>query len=534
MRFIFISLFSFICVIHSWACEGTCQASVKEVASCANNSSIETQSISPCVFVVFGAAGDLTARKLLPAIYNLAYDQLLSEFAVIGFARDENTHESFRKKMEEAINQFSRTKLQDLAFWTHFKNKIFYHQFEFENDEGYETLKNFLLQIDQGFGTQGNRIFYLATPPSYFPMIVAKLKEHRLIYEINDHQVPWSRVMIEKPFGYDIDSALQLQESISHFLDESQTYRIDHYLGKEGVQNLLALRFENGIFEPIWNHDYIDNIQITLAEEIGIGSRARFWEETGALRDLFQNHLMQLLVLIAMELPFDLKPNSIHREKIRVLEAIRPFSLLGMKNDVIRGQYGPGVIKGSRVLGYREEKGVLLTSIIETFVALKLFIDNERWRGVPFYIRGGKRLCKQTTEIAITFKQNSLSQDSNPNVLFIRIQPNAGIFLKIKSKVPGLHNNLQSIVFGYQPDAAFSKSSPEAYERMIFDCIRGDDSLFVKAEEQIAAWRLLTPILNDWKKHIPYNFPNYEAGTWGPEAADQILDQGHQWQLLEN
>ncbi len=532
MHDILILLFLFICGIHLSACEEDCQALSKECVSF-TNSSVHAQSISPCVFVVFGATGDLTARKLLPAIYNLAYEGSLSEFALVGFARGENTHEGFRKKMEEALNQFSRTKPVDPVFWNHFKSKVFYHRSEFENDAGYESLKFFLTQLDQKFGTQGNRIFYLATQPSYFPKIIAKLKEHGLIDEINSHSQAWSRVMIEKPFGYDLESALQLQKQISQFLDESQIYRIDHYLGKEGVQNLMALRFENRIFEPIWNCQEIDNIQITLAEEIGIGSRARFWEETGTLRDVFQNHLMQLLALIAMELPIDFNSDSIHREKIRVLEAIRPFPVLEIKKYVIRGQYGPGWIKDSRVLGYREEKGVSTTSTVETFAALKLFIDNDRWKGVPFYIRGGKRLPKQTTEIAITFKQPFVFQDQYSHVLFIRIQPNAGIFLKTKSKVLGLYNDLQPLVFGYQPDGAFGQSSPEAYERIIFDCIRGDDSLFVKIEEQMAAWRLLTPVLNDWKKHVPHDFPNYEAGTWGPKAADHMLNLGQQWQLLE-
>lgn len=555
MHFIVIFLLSFVFGINSLICDESCHTSANEVnfeppltyLQCLNSNILVQSKLtnttsevihphctSPCVFVVFGATGDLTARKLLPAIYNLAYDGSLSKFAVIGFARSENTHVSFRKNMEEAIEQFSRIKPRDLAFWNHFKNQIFYHQSEFENDEDYENLKRFLSQIDQELGTQGNRIFYLATQPSYFLTIITKLKKYGLIYEVDGYQIPWSRVIIEKPFGYDLDSALQLQEQISQLLDESQVYRMDHYLGKEGVQNLLTLRFENGIFEPLWNHHYIDNIQITLAEEIGIGSRAQLWEETGTLRDVFQNHLMQLLALIAMEVPADLAPDSIHKGKIQVLEAIRPFPLIEMENYVIRGQYGPGVIKGSRVVGYREELGVLPTSTVETFAALKLFIDNERWKGVPFYIRGGKRLAKQTTEIAITFKANPLFQNSNSNILFIRIQPNAGIFLQTKSKVPGLHNDLRSVVFGYQPDVVFGRSSPEAYERMLFDCIKGDDSLFVKAEEQIMAWRLLMPVLNHWKKQTPNDFPNYEAGTWGPKAADQMLiNQGHQWQLLE-
>jgi glucose-6-phosphate 1-dehydrogenase len=492
-----------------------------------------SQTPSPCVIVIFGATGDLTARKLVPALYHLAYDKHLSEkVAIVGFARGENTHEGFREKMGNAMDQFSRTKPKNLSFWNQFKNKIFYHRSEFESDEGYDRLRKFLTQMDQELGTQGNRIYYLATQPSYFPTIIAKLKEHHLIYEGNHHSDSWSRIIIEKPFGYDLDSAVQLQQQISQHLAESQIYRMDHYLCKEGVQNLFTFRFENGLFEPIWNHHHIDNIQITLAEEIGIGSRARLWEESGALRDIFQNHLMQLLALIAMEPPTHLNAKSIHQAKIQLLKAIRPFSPSKMEEEIVRGQYDSGMVQGTQVIGYREEKGVSAISPVETFVALKLFIDNERWQGVPFYIRGGKRLAKQTTEIAITFKKNALAQEQN--VLFIRIQPHAGIFLKTLAKVPGLQDRLQTLVFGYKPDVVFSTSSPEAYERGIFDCVRGNDHLFVSAEEQFAAWRLLTPILDYWKLHTPTNFPNYKAGTWGPVAADQILlNHGHQWQVLE-
>jgi glucose-6-phosphate 1-dehydrogenase len=494
----------------------------------------DSQDVSPCVVVVFGATGDLMARKLLPAIYQLAYEGYLSEhFAMVSFARAKNTHESFRDRMERALQQFCRTQPYDREFWNHFKHQIFYHCSEFENEQGYEKLKVFLAQIDQEFGTKGNRIYYLATAPSYFPIIIEQLSQHHLIDENKGQNTPWSRVIIEKPFGYDLHSATQLQQQISQFLAENQVYRMDHYLGKEGVQNLLAFRFKNHLFEPMWNNQHIDHVQITLAENIGIGLRARFWEETGALGDLLQNHLMQLLALIAMEPPDHVNSASIHQEKIRLLNAIRPFPPLEIENCAVRGQYGPGIIEEEKVPAYIEEKGVAPTSPTETFVAIKLFIDNERWKGVPFYIRGGKRLAKQTTEIAITFKQGPLS--SEPNVLFFRIQPRAGVFLKILSKVPGLHDHLQPLLFGYQPETVFGEVSPEAYERMILDCIRGNDHLFVRADEQIAAWRLLTPLLNYWRTHIPEDFPNYEAGSWGPCAADlMLLKQGHQWQILEN
>jgi glucose-6-phosphate 1-dehydrogenase len=490
----------------------------------------------PCVIVIFGATGDLTARKLFPAIYHLAHEGYLAkQTAVVGFARGNHTSERFAEQMSQALDRFSRTKPKDEVFWDQFKDHIFYHQSEFEDDLAYQRLQQLLAKIDEEMGTQGNRVYYLATPPNDFLPIVEKLSQHRLIYDPQRVNGKWSRVLIEKPFGYDLDSAIELQEQLSKYLAESQIYRIDHYLGKEGVQNLLTLRFENALFEPLWNHQYIDNIQITLAEDIGIGSRASFWEKTGSLRDVFQNHLMQLLAIVAMEVPPHLDAASIRAERIKVLNAIRPFSLSQIESDVIRGQYASGIIQGVAVPGYREEKNVADKSPVETFVAARLFIDNPRWRGVPFYIRAGKRLAKQVTEIAITFKKSPFSSHQEPNVLFIRIQPHPGIFLRTISKVPGLHKFIQPVVFGYQPDAVFGQSSPEAYEKLISDCIRGDSQLFVAVEEQLAAWRLLTPILEYWKDHAPTDFPNYEAGTWGPSAADHMLMQnGHQWQLLEN
>lgn len=492
---------------------------------------------APCVIIVFGATGDLTARKLLPAIYNLAHeDHLSSHTAVVGFARGGYTDKTFRKQMAEAIDQFSSTHAKDVDFWNQFENRIFYNQSDFEQDQGYENLQKLLLKIDQDFGTQGNRIFYLATQPSYFSTIIKKLEEHQLIYDSKRSNEKWSRVIIEKPFGNDLDSAINLQEDIIKYLDESQVYRMDHYLGKEGVQNLCTLRFESALFEPLWNCEHIDNVQITLSEDIGIGSRASFWENTGSLRDVLQNHLMQLLAIIAMEPPSSHDAIEIHKEKIKALNAIRPFPLAEMNNYVIRGQYGRGNIRGISVPGYKEEKGVSDNSSAETFIAAKIFIDNSRWRDVPFYIRGGKRLAKQTTEIVITFKNpNPSIEQTASNVLFIRIQPNAGIFLKALSKVPMLDKNVKPIVFGYNPDAYFEKTSPEAYEKLFYDCIRGDNSLYVQGEEQLAAWRLLTPVLDYWKAQPNENVLNYEAGTWGPSAADQMLQEnGHQWQLLEN
>jgi glucose-6-phosphate 1-dehydrogenase len=481
----------------------------------------------PCVIVVFGATGDLSSRKLFPAFYHLAKERHLSENTVlVGVARKDLNHSLFRQQIDEAIGQFSRTTPIDNSFWELIKNKVFYHQAEFDKREGYENLQKFLAEIDTKFGTQGNRIYYLATPPSYFSTIVDQLHQQGLIYDPSDSK--WSRVIIEKPYGTDFDSAIDLQEKISSRLHESQVFRIDHYLGKEGVQNLFALRFENHLFEPLWNHQHVDNIQITLSEDIGIGSRGNLWEETGALRDFFQNHLMQLLAIVAMEPPPELTAEGIHEEKMKVFKAIRPFSLKEIDRYVIRGQYDAGRINGNQVIGYRQEKGVSETSNSETYVAAKIFVDNERWKGIPFYIRGGKRLPKQTTEIVVTFKAKP---NKASNVLFIRIQPNTGIFFKILTKVPGLHTErTKSILFGHTLDS----TSPDAYEKLIYDSIRGDKSLFVDVNEQLAAWQLLTPILQHWQTYPPDNFPNYHSGSWGPEEADKMVrENGHQWELLE-
>ncbi|MBA2726931.1 MAG: glucose-6-phosphate dehydrogenase [Parachlamydiaceae bacterium] len=477
----------------------------------------------PCVVVLFGATGDLTTRKLLPALYNLAKEGHLSDNTVIvGYARRGLSNDTFREQMEKAIDQFSRSKLGDRTFWDEFKNIIIFHKGEFDNDSDYEDLDKLLSKIDDDYGTSGNRIYYLATQPSYFPKIIDNLHKHKLIYEPSDTK--WSRVLIEKPFGDSLQTAIDLQKHISTRLHENQTYRIDHYLGKEGVQNLLALRFENRIFEPIWNHEQIDNIQITLSEDIGIGTRGNFWEETGALRDFFQNHLMQLLAIVAMEPPQELNAESIHIEKIKALKAVRPIAPQDFDRFVIRGQYG----EGSNILGYRQEQAVSKTSNVETFMAATLFIDNERWKDVPFYIRGGKRLPKQLTEVAVTFK----SQSGKPaNTLFIRIQPDMGVFFRILSKTPGIAiDKVEPVTFGFTLSSSFSTPSPDAYEKLFHASILGDKSLFVDPQEQIIAWQLLTPVLQHWNSISPLDFPNYSPGSWGPDAAEKMLhENGHQW-----
>jgi glucose-6-phosphate 1-dehydrogenase len=492
----------------------------------------------PCILVIFGATGDLTARKLMPALYNLARDgQLPAHFVCVGFARREKTNEQFRKEMHEAVNKFSRVKPVDENLWTNFSQQLFYHQSEFDTDEGYEKLRNLLQGFDASFGTKGNRVFYLSTQPSYFPDITARLSKHGLIYPTKE-TASWSRVIIEKPFGHDLASALELQDTITQYLNESQIYRIDHYLGKETVQNILVLRFANTIFESLWSNSHIDHVQITAAEDIGIGTRGSFWEEAGMLRDIVQNHMMQLLSLVAMEPPNSLQANAIRNEKVKVLEAIRPFPAEEIDLHAIRGQYAPGFVNGKEVKGYREEDNVARDSSVETYVALKLFIDNWRWAGVPFYLRAGKRLAKRATEIAITFKNapgllfQTPQNRNNPNVLVIRIQPDEGVSLAMNCKIPGLPSPLLPVKMDFRYGSYFGITPPDAYERLICDCMAGDSTLFARSDEVMASWQLFTPLLRHWAEKRP-QFPNYVSGSWGPVAADAMLARdGHQWRLL--
>lgn len=497
-----------------------------------------SKTAAPCVMVIFGATGDLTGRKLLPAIYNLAREgELPAHFACVGFARRDKTNEIFRKEMFDAVNKYSRVKPVDNTIWEGFQEQIFYHKSEFHEDNGYEELRRFLNELDRKFGTKGNRVFYLSTQPSFFPLIIEKLHAHGLIYDPADKN-RWSRVIIEKPFGHDLTSAVELQQHISKFLDESQIYRIDHYLGKETVQNLLTFRFSNPIFESVWNNRYIDHIQITLSEEIGIGTRGHFFEEAGMLRDIVQNHMMQLLSLVAMEPPTNLTAHSIQDEKVKVMESIRPFPLQNIDLHVVRGQYSSGYIDGLPVRGYRQEDNVPPTSNVETYVALQLFIDNWRWTGVPFYLRAGKRLPKRATEIAIIFKEApswlflQSGRRIHRNILVIRIQPDEGIAFKMNCKVPGLNGPIQPVKMDFRYGSYFGLAPPEAYERLLCDCMSGDSTLFARSDEVLSSWKLLTPVLEHWQKTAA-DFPNYSAGTWGPGAADSMLTQeGGQWRLI--
>jgi glucose-6-phosphate 1-dehydrogenase len=499
----------------------------------------QSRTIDPCIIVIFGATGDLTGRKLSPALYNLGREGMLpANFATVGFARREKTDAQFREEIKKDISTFSRVKPIDETFWKNFEQKLFYHKSEFDDDQGYKALDSLLKDLDTKLGTRGNRVFYLSVQPKFFPMIIEKLKKHGLIY---DHGDPgkWSRVIIEKPFGHDLESAEELQKEISKYLDESQTYRIDHYLGKETVQNILVFRFANSIFEPMWNYKHIDHVQITVAEEIGIGSRGHFYEEEGLLRDVLQNHMMQLLSLVAMEPPVSLSGSAIRDEKVKVVQAIRPLSTDDFMNTAIRGQYGPGFIDGKEVIGYRQEKDVSPNSNIETYTALRLFIDNWRWAGVPFYLRGGKRLPKRGTEIAIIFKDapGVLFQQGNkrhdPNLLAIRIQPDEGISLRINCKVPGPSSPIQPVKMDFRYGSYFGGSPPEAYERLIWDCMQGDSTLFARSDEVAASWKIFTPLLKYWAANAPVGFPNYASGTWGPKKADEMIQRDNRsWRIL--
>lgn len=495
------------------------------------------RTLDPCILVIFGATGDLTARKLLPAIYNLGKEGLLPpQLVVVGFARRPKDHETFRKEMYQKVQEFSRTKPVDPTFWKTFQEKLFYFCSEFDQEQGYVKLKQFLLELDAKGGTRGNRLFYLSVQPKYFPLIIEKLSQTQHIYPSDDPS--FSRVIIEKPFGKDLTSAKQLQENIQKHLHENQIYRIDHYLGKETVQNILVFRFANSIFESLWNYKHIDHIQITVAEELGIGTRGNFFEEEGLLRDVMQNHIMQLLSLVAMEPPSNLSADSIRDEKVKVLQSIRPLSFFDLENEVVLGQYAEGLINGEKVIGYRQEKNVDPESTVETFIALRLFIDNWRWTGVPFYLRAGKRLPKRATEIAITFKDAPgilfKEQGENPpNILTLRIQPDEGISMRINCKVPGPTSPIQPVKMDFRYGAYFGKSSPEAYERLIRDCIQGDSTLFARTDEVLYSWQLFTPILEYRKKHLPKNFPNYEAGSWGPKKAEEMMQKdGRSWRIL--
>ena len=471
-----------------------------------------------CVLVIFGASGDLTQRKLMPALYSLAYRRLLPDhFAVVGAARTEESDEDFRERMKEAVQRYGRDEFRQ-EVWDELATGMRYATLEFDDEAGEGELTRLLREVDTERGTQGNRVYYFAVPPAAIETLVREIAARR-------ENEGWVRLIIEKPFGRDLESARHLNKLIAEHYAENEVFRIDHYLGKETVQNMLALRFANGIFEPIWNRQFIDHVQITVAESIGIEGRAAFYERAGAIRDIFQNHLLQLVAITAMEPPSDFTADSVRNEKVKVL---RSLHTPGPKS-VVRGQYGRGFIEGEEVPGYREEDGVAPSSVTETFVAAKLYVDNWRWADTPFYVRMGKRLPRRETTIAIQFKraphppfEESAAEGLRPNVLLIHVQPNEGMSLAIGAKVPGQGMMIRTVHMDFLYGSAFREGLPEAYERLILDAMLGDATLFTRTDEVEEQWKLVDAIVAAWKRDRPA-FPNYPAGTWGPPSADELL-----------
>ncbi len=484
----------------------------------------------PCAFVLFGATGDLAHRKVLPALYQLWRANLLpTEFSLVAVARRPYTDESFAAEVRKSLDSFARSQPIEEEVWSELASRICYEQVDFGTDDGFDRLNHRLDDLDRERGTAGNRLFYLATQPSQVLEVIRQLGRTGLDHEMRGGG--WRRVVIEKPFGRDWESARHLNHEVQKVFRESQVYRIDHYLGKETVRNLLVFRFGNGIFEPVWNRGFIDHVQITVAESIGVESRGAFYEETGASRDILQNHLLQLMSLVAMEPPTSFAADALRDQKLQVLRAIsRPTQDI-IRKDVVRGQYGPGWVQGEQVAGYRDEPEVDPQSETETYVAARLTIDDWRWAGVPFYLRAGKRMPKRATEIAIQFKDVPLAlfRESEaglaPNVLAMRIQPEEGIMLRFAAKVPGLGLDVRPVNMDFDYGTSFVTDSPDAYETLILDGLLGDASLFTRADEVEAAWAVVTPIIEGWAEMAPPRFPNYTAGTWGPEQADELMER---------
>ncbi|NUR75768.1 MAG: glucose-6-phosphate dehydrogenase [Thermoleophilia bacterium] len=478
----------------------------------------------PCLLVIFGASGDLTAKKLMPALYALALRRLLPErFGVVGAARSEESDDEFRERMKKAVQDHARDPFRD-DVWEELADGMRYVTLDFADDHGEDELARTLAELDEERETEGNRVYYFAVPPSAIGTLVEEIAERRTADG-------WIRLVIEKPFGHDLHSARELNAQIQQHFSENEVFRIDHYLGKETVQNMLALRFANGIFEPIWNRQFIDHVQITVAESIGIEGRAGYYEQAGAIRDIFQNHLLQLVAITAMEPPIDFTADSVRNEKLKVLKAMHTP---GPKH-IVRGQYGLGFVEGVEVRGYREEDGVAQGSMTETFVAAKLFVDNWRWADTPFYVRMGKRLARRETTIAIQFKRaphppfEDAGQELRPNVLLIHVQPNEGVSLAIGAKVPGQGMAIRTVHMDFLYGGAFREGLPDAYERLILDAMLGDATLFTRSDEIEEQWALVDAVVAFWQRDRP-SFPNYAAGTWGPSGAEELLARdGRSW-----
>jgi glucose-6-phosphate 1-dehydrogenase len=498
---------------------------------------VDDRAADSCAVVIFGASGDLTRRKLMPALYNLAASRALpTGFAVVGVARRAKTHDEFRDEMREGVARFSRRKPIDAAIWSDLERGTSYVCGDFGAQKTYDDLAAHLAVLDEQRGTRGNRVFYLAVPPSEFGPIVAGLRAAKLVAQAGDARAPFTRVVFEKPFGHDLPSARALNDTIAGTFAESQVYRIDHYLGKETVQNLLVFRFANSLFEPLWNREHVDHVQITVAEDIGVEGRGRFYEQTGVTKDIVENHLLQLLCLTAMEPPISLSPDAVRDEKVKVLRSLRPMDRRVVAESVIRGQYGRGFVRADEVPGYREEPDVARDSCVETYVAMKVMVDNWRWSGVPFYVRAGKRLARRVTEIAVQFRKVPHTLFSTPdggipqNVLALRIQPDEGIALRFIAKEPGQHTVLRDVAMDFRYGQAFGTATTEAYERLLLDAMRGDPTLFTRRDEVEEQWAWIDPIFEAWRAAGNVPPPAYPAGSWGPEAADDLLArEGRRW-----
>lgn len=493
----------------------------------------------PCTLVIFGGSGDLAKRKLLPAVYNLLLDGVLPpHYAVLGTGRKALSDDDFRKIARDGIAKYSRQKHQD-GVWADFERRLFYVAGAIDEPKAYEQLKARLEEIEGTLKLPGNRIFYLAIPPTSIAPAVEGLQGAGLVNPPNGDG-PFSRVIVEKPIGHDLDSARSINAAVARVFDESQVFRIDHYLGKETVQNLLVLRFANSIFEPIWNHKYIDHVQITVSEAEGVGTRATYYEEAGALRDMVQNHILQLLCLVAMEPPYSLDPDVVRNARMDVLRCLRPIAGKDVEHYTVRAQYRAGKAHGGEVPGYRREAGIKPDSTTETYVALKLFVENWRWAGVPFYLRTGKAMARRASEVAVQFRDiPQILFNANPdvplaaNVLALKIQPEEGLSLRIISKVPGAKAKTHPVDMNFRYGDTFGSPSPEAYERLLLDVMAGDASLFMRRDAVEASWGWITAILEGWQQHGTKWLPEYAAGSWGPVEANRLIESdGRSWREL--
>ncbi len=486
----------------------------------------------PCAIVIFGASGDLTRRKLLPALYDLyAHACLAPRFAIVGFARTSLADDTFRTSATDAVRGNAELGPVDEGKWREFAQCLAYIPGEYHHPEAFDRLARRMAELDRERGLGGNRLFYLATPPTVYPLVIEQLGRAGLAKHPSGKS--WVRIIIEKPFGRDLESARQLNQALLKVFDESQVYRIDHYLGKETVQNLLVFRFGNGIFEPLWNRNYIDHVQITAAESLGVERRADFYETAGAVRDMIQSHMLQLTSLVAIEPPAVFDATAVRNEKLKVLQSIRPYSEEAIRRFIVRGQYGPGSIDGKALPGYRQEPGVKPDSRTETFVAAQLAIDNWRWADVPFYLRTGKRLARRATGIAIQFRRAPhvmfRGRDVEPNWLVLNVQPDEGISISFGAKLPGAEMRIKTVTMDFCYRTAFGPGSRSAYATLLNDCIRGDATLFDRADSVEAAWALVDPILQAWQNSTPA-FPNYAAGSWGPREAEELIERdGRRW-----